>query len=89
MLSLIMVMNRVVLIGDLLPSSDKWQRVISSAGGHVAITKGTMTAAVKQLEEIPSSSPTKLAVIPDQFKENKLVKTLRSLGYSFVPSRYV
>ena len=83
------IMNRVVLVGDLLPSSDKWQRVISSAGGHVAITKGTMTAAVRQLEEIPSSSPTKLAVIPDQFKENKLVKTLRSLGYSFVPSRYV
>ena len=84
-----MIIHRVVLVGDLLPSSDKWQRVISAAGGHVAITKGAMTAAVKQLEEIPSSSTTKLVVLPDQFNENKLVKTLRSFGYSFVPSRYV
>lgn len=84
-----MLMNRVVLVGDLLPTADKWERIITAGGGQVAITKGMMTAPVKRLIELPSEDAMKLVVVPDTFKENKLVKKLRELGYSPVPSRYV
>lgn len=56
----------------------------------VAITKGTVTQAVKRLiNSLDGEGGLRLCVLPDGFKENKLVKTLREMGFACVPSRYV
>ena len=83
-------MYRIVLVGTLIPASDKWERIITGGGGYVAITKGTLTQPVKRLlNSEDTENGTKLCILPDGFKENKLVKTLLEEGYACVPSRYV
>ena len=74
----------------MLPASDKWERIITGGGGSVAITKGTLTQAVKRLiYSADTENALKLCILPDGFKENKLVKILQEEGYACVPSRYV
>ncbi|KNB42549.1 hypothetical protein JH06_3800 [Blastocystis sp. subtype 4] len=73
---------KIVLVGSLLPASDKWERIITGGGGSVAITKGTLTQAVKRLiYSADTENALKLCILPDGFKENKLVKTLQEEGY--------
>ena len=80
-------MASVVLVGDLKPTSDKWKRIIESAGGKVAVTKKNVTAGVKSLME--KAGAVRVAVVPDGFTKCTLTNQLRQNGFSFVHSSFV
>ena len=79
--------SSVVLVGVLKPSSEKWKRIIEGGGGRVVITKANLTAEVRAV--LDDHVDVKVAVIPDGFKQNKLVTQLCKHQFVCVPSLYV
>ena len=79
--------GRIVLVGDLKPTSDKWKRIVESAGGTVAITKKNVTAGVKALME--KTGAMRVAVVPDAFGKCTLTNQLKQHGFIFVHSNFV
>ena len=61
--------GRVVLIGDLIPSSDKWSRIIEAGGGTSVHTKSTITQAVREFVK-EDTEGMKVAVVPEGMKKN-------------------
>lgn len=81
-------MNRLVLVGELMPSSDKWARIIEAGGGLSISTKNSLTNMVKQFVK-ECSECERLAVIPDSMKKNKLIQFLLENQFVCIPSSYV
>lgn len=81
------MIGRVVLVGDLKPTSDKWKRIIEGAGGKVAITKKNVTAGVKSLME--KAGVMRIAVVPEGFAKCTLTNQLKQKGFLFVHSSFV
>ncbi|KAK8816505.1 hypothetical protein WA556_001449 [Blastocystis sp. ATCC 50177/Nand II] len=77
----------IVLVGDLKPTSDKWKRIVESAGGTVAITKKNVTAGVKALME--KTGAMRVAVVPDAFGKCTLTNQLKQHGFIFVHSNFL
>lgn len=77
-----------MLVGELVPSSDKWTRIIQGGGGKAVSTKSTITQGVRELvkEEGPGM---RLAVIREDMKKNKLIQFLLDHHFICVPSTYV
>ena len=79
--------SSIVLVGELKPTSDKWKRIVESAGGTVAITKKNVTASVKALME--KTGAMRIAVVPDAFGKCTLTNQLKQHGFTFVHSNFV
>ena len=92
-------MCRIVLVGDLMPTSDKWKRIIESAGGETSVVAKTsvtkelrnfLSAIDNEIEEEDDEDVSKrLAILPDGMKKNALVSLLLQHHFSCVPSRFV
>ena len=80
--------TRVVLIGDLIPSSDKWSRIIEGGGGTSVHTKSTITQAVREFVK-GETEGMRVAVVPENMKKNKLIQFLLDHHFVCVPSAYV
>ena len=80
-------MHRIVLVGVLKPSSEKWKRIIEGGRGRVVITKARLTSEVRGV--LDDHADVKVAVIPDGFKQNRLVTQLCKHHFVCVPSLYV
>ena len=85
------IMGRIVLVGELLPTSDKWKRIIDSSGGETLIVpKTSVNKNVKNyLSTIDGEESKRLAILPDGMKRNPLVTLLLQHHFSCVPSRFV
>ena len=81
-------MNRLVLVGELMPSSEKWSRIIEAGGGQSVSTKSNLTNVVKQFVK-ECGECERLAVIPDSMKKNKLIQFLIENQFVCIPSSYV
>ena len=79
---------RIVLVGDLVPSSEKWERIIVASGGSVQISKGKLTNALKEFV-VEANEGMRLCVCPKEMRKNRLLNFLENHGFLFVPTDYV
>lgn len=89
----ILFILRIVLVGSLTPSAEKWERIITAAGGQVAITKCRLSVGVRTLvERDGGEAGFRLCILPDQASQRgktALVKYCEQWGYVCVSSNYV
>lgn len=82
-------MCRIVLVGNLVPNSQKWKRIIESSGGKVEITKGKLTNEIKEFANEGYNQGMRLCICPKDGHFNRLVSFLESHGFLCVPTDYV
>lgn len=88
--SFVILLCRIILVGKLTPSSEKWERIICGGGGKVVVTKSRLSIEVRSLVESDKGEPgLRLCVLPDDFKKNQLLEYASQWGYACVPSTYV
>lgn len=80
---------RIVLVGNLVPNSQKWKRIIESSGGRVEITNGKLTQTIKEFADGGEHQGMKLCVCPKDGHFNRLTGFLESHGFLCVPTDYV
>ena len=84
------MLHRIILVGKLTPSSEKWKRIICGGGGNVAVTNSRLSFEVRSLVESDEDKPGLLiCVIPESYTKNGLIEYVLQWGYSCVPSTYV
>lgn len=82
--------SRIVLVGRIVPSSEKWERIITAGGGKVAITSSRLSMETRALiEGDEGEGGLRLCVLPDHFPKNHLVEYATQWGYACVSSQYV
>ena len=85
-----LIIFRIILVGKLTPSAEKWKRIICGGGGNVAVTNSTLSGEVRSLVESDGDNlGLRICVIPESFTKNGLVDYVLQWGYSCVPSTYV
>ncbi|KAK8824812.1 hypothetical protein WA538_005478, partial [Blastocystis sp. DL] len=81
---------RIVLVGRIVPSSEKWERIITAGGGKVAITSSRLSMETRALiEGDEGEGGLRLCVLPDHFPKNHLVEYATQWGYACVSSQYL
>ena len=79
-----------MLVGRIVPSSEKWERIITAGGGKVAITSSRLSMETRSLiEGDEGEGGLRLCVLPDHFPKNRLVEFATQWGYACVSSQYV
>lgn len=82
------IMNRVVLVGELIPTSEQWSRIITAGGGRTVSVKNSITNGLRQFVK-EEKEQTRLAVVSDKAKKTKLIQFLLEHHYICVSSGYV
>lgn len=82
------LMNRVVLVGELIPTSEQWSRIITAGGGRTVSVKNSITNGLRQFVK-EEKEQTRLAVVPDKAKKTKVIQFLLDHHYICVSSGYV
>lgn len=84
----IFIINRIVLVGDLTPSSNKWERIIVSSGGSVRITKGQLTSDLRNFA-MEENEGMRLCVCPKEMRQTRLTNYMEEHGFLCVPTDFV
>lgn len=82
------LMNRVVLVGELIPTSEQWSRIITAGGGRTVSVKNSITNGLRQFVK-EEKEQTRLAVVADKAKKTKVIQFLLDHHYICVSSGYV